>query len=86
MAGRYQEAIKLARKAAQLRPGAPHPHRVLCASLAQAGQIEEAKAALSALRQLQPDVSIAGLKQSVPYTSGPMAHFLEGMRKAGLTD
>ena len=61
-------------------------HRILCASLAQAGQIEEAKAAMSTLRQLQPDISVAWIKQSVPYTAGPMEHFLEGMRKAGLTD
>ncbi|HYM99525.1 MAG TPA: hypothetical protein VET25_07265, partial [Aestuariivirgaceae bacterium] len=60
--------------------------RILCASLAQAGQIEEAKAAWGTLRQLQPDISIAWIKQSVPYTSGPMAHFLEGLRKAGVTD
>ena len=86
MAGRYEEAVKLARKAAQLRPGAPHPQRILCASLAQAGQLEEAKDALSALRQLQPGISVAWIRQSVPYTPAPMAHFLEGMRKAGLTE
>jgi hypothetical protein len=74
MASRYQEAIKWAREA------------VLCASLAQAGQIEEAKAALSALRQLLPDLSVAWIQQSAPYSPGAMAHFLDGMRKFGLTD
>jgi TolB-like protein/cytochrome c-type biogenesis protein CcmH/NrfG len=86
MAHRYQEAIKWARKAVQLRPEAPFPRRILCASLAQAGQVEEARAALSGLRQLLPDLSVAWIKQSVPYTPGPMAHFLDGMRKAGLPD
>jgi hypothetical protein len=61
-------------------------HRILCASLAQAGQIEEAKSALTTLRKLHPDISIAWIKQSVPYTAEPMEHFLEGLRKAGLTD
>ena len=84
LAGRYSEAAEWAEQAVQLRPGHLGARRKLCASLAQAGQIEEARAALSTLRQLQPDISIAWIRQSVPYTSGPMEHFLEGMRKAGL--
>jgi len=85
-AGRYTEAIEMAQRALQLRPGHLGARRKLCASLAQAGLIEEAKAALSRLREMQPNISLAWIKQSVPYTPGPMAHFLEGMRKAGLTD
>jgi TolB-like protein/DNA-binding winged helix-turn-helix (wHTH) protein/cytochrome c-type biogenesis protein CcmH/NrfG len=84
LAGRYTEAADWAEQAVQLRPGHLGARRKLCASLAQAGRIKEAKAAMNTLRQLQPDISIAWIKQSVPYTSGPMEHFLEGMRKAGL--
>ncbi len=40
---------------------------------------------MNTLRQLHPDVSLAWIKQWVPYTSKPMKHFLEGLRKAGLT-
>jgi hypothetical protein len=36
------------------------------------------------LRKLQPGLSEAWIEKSVPYTAGPMARFLEGMRKAGL--
>ena len=86
MAGRYQDAVKWARKSVRQRPGYMGAHRILCASLAQAGQIEEAKAAMSTLRQLQPDLSVAWIKKSVPYTSDPMVRFLDGMRKAGLTN
>ena len=85
-AGRYPDAVKCARQAVQLRPGIIGGHRVLCASLAQAGQIEEAKAAMNTLRQMHPDISVAWIKQSVPYTSGPMTQFLEGLRKAGLPE
>ena len=85
-AGRYSEAVKWARRAVELRPGILGGHRVLCAALAQAGQIKEAKAAMNTLRQLHPDVSLAWIKRWVPYTPGPMKHFLEGLRKAGLTD
>jgi tetratricopeptide (TPR) repeat protein len=86
LAGRYTEAAEWAEQAVQLRPGHLGARRKLCASLAQAGKIEEARAALSTLRLLQPNISIAWVKQSVPYTFRPMEHFLEGLRKAGLTD
>jgi adenylate cyclase len=86
LAGRYLQAVEWARKAVEMRPGNLGALRILCASLAQAGEIEESKAAMRTLRQLQPGLSIAWIKQWVPYTSGPMTHFLEGMRKAGLTD
>ena len=86
LAHRYGDSIKWARQAAQLRPGYLGAHRILSASLAQIGQIGEAKETMNTLRQLQPGLSIAQIKQSVPYTAGPMTHFLEGMRKAGLAN
>ena len=84
MAGRYSEAVKYGRQGVELRPGLISAHRILCASLAQAGQIEEAKAVMTTLRQLHPAMTIAWIKASVPYTAEPMAKFLEGLRKAGL--
>lgn len=85
LAGRYAEAIKWAKQAVQLRPGYIGAHRILCASLAQAGQAEEARTVLQTLRQMHPEISLAWIRQSVPYTAGPMEKFLDGMRKAGLT-
>ena len=84
LAGRYSEAVGFGRKALQQRDGMTGGHRIYCASLAQAGQIDEARAALTRLKELQPDISIAWIEKYVPYTPGPMAKFLEGMRKAGL--
>jgi DNA-binding IscR family transcriptional regulator len=52
--------------------------------LAQAGQIEEAQAALVQLKKLHSEISIAWIAQNVPYTPSQMPQFLEGMRKAGL--
>jgi TolB-like protein/class 3 adenylate cyclase len=83
-AARYSEAVKWGQQAVQLRPGILGGHRILCASLAQAGDVEEARTVLSQLRQLHPSVSIAWIERNVPYTSGPMSKFLEGLRKAGL--
>ena len=82
--GRYTEAINFAQKAVQQRDGLTAAHRIYVASLAQAAQIKEARTALERLRELQPNISIAWCEQHTPYTPGPMAKFLEGMRKAGL--
>jgi len=84
LAGRYSEAVGFGRKAVQLRNGWTGGHRTYVASLAQAGQIEEARAALARLKELQPNISVAWFERHIPYTPGPMARFLEGMRKAGL--
>ncbi len=86
LAGRYQEAIKWPRHAVQMRPGFLGARRILCASLAMAGHLEEAKAELNAIRQMQPNLSIAWIRKTVPYTPRVMERFLDGMRKAGLTD
>ena len=83
-AGRYGEAVNFGRKALQQRSGWAPGHRIFCASLAQAGQIDEARTELDQLKELHPDISIAWIEKHVPYTAGPMSKFLEGMRKAGL--
>ncbi len=84
LAGRYSEAVGFGRKSLQQRDGMTGGHRIYCASLAQAGQIDEARAALTRLKELHPDISIAWIETYVPYTPGTMPRFLDGMRKAGL--
>ena len=84
LAGRYAKAVEYSNTALQQRSAFTAGYRIHCASLAQNGQSDEARAALARLKELQPDVSIAWIKQNVPYQPGPMAKFLEGMRKAGL--
>ena len=66
------------------RPGFTAAYRILCASLAQAGEIEETTAMTAKLREMQPNVSIAWCETHVPYTPRAMPHFLDGMRKAGI--
>ncbi len=86
MAFRYDQAVEWGRKATMEGSGAIGVWRILCASLAQAGRTEEAKEAMATLRKLQPSLSIAWIKQHVPYTERAMPHFIEGMRKAGLPE
>jgi tetratricopeptide (TPR) repeat protein len=83
-AHRYDEAIEWGRRAIGERPGFTAAQRILCASLAQAGRIAETQTAMTRLREMQPNVSIAWIEQHVPYTPRAMPHFLDGMRKAGL--
>jgi adenylate cyclase len=84
LAGRFAEAVEYSHETLQQRSIFTAGHRIYCASLAQNGQIDEAREALSGLKQMHPDLSIAWIEQNVPYTTGAMPKFVEGMRKAGL--
>ena len=86
LAGRYTEAVGFARRSSQQRQGLIAGSRILIASLAQAGQIDEARAALQRSKEIHPNLSIAWIEKYVPYTAGPMAKFVEGMRKAGVPE
>ncbi|OKO69740.1 hypothetical protein AC628_32480 [Bradyrhizobium sp. NAS96.2] len=83
-AGRYAVAVGFGRKAIQQRFELTNGHRIYVASLALAGRMDEARAALARLQELHPENSIAWIERNVPYTPGPMAKFLDGLRKAGL--
>jgi TolB-like protein len=84
LSGRFAEAVGFGRKALQQRSGFTACNRICIASLAQAGQIDEARAVLARLKEMHPELSIAWIEKHVPYTPGPMVKFIEGMRKAGL--
>jgi tetratricopeptide (TPR) repeat protein len=85
--GRFQEAIRYTTEALRLRPGFQGAQRLRCASLAQAGQVDEARTLFATIRSEQPQLSIDWIRATVPYqTPDLMEHFLDGMRKAGLVD
>jgi TolB-like protein/Flp pilus assembly protein TadD len=85
-AGRFVESAQCTTEALRLRPGFQGAHRLRCASLAQAGRIDEARTYLATVRHEQPQLSIDWIRASVPYqTPELMELFLDGMRKAGLT-
>ena len=86
-AGRYAEALRYASELLRLRPGFHGAQRLRCASLAQVGRVDEAREFLAVVRRDQPQLSIDWIRASVPYqTPELMERFLEGMRKAGLSD
>ncbi|HKS61331.1 MAG TPA: winged helix-turn-helix domain-containing tetratricopeptide repeat protein [Xanthobacteraceae bacterium] len=86
-AGRYREAARYTAEAARLRPGFQGAHRLHCASLALAGQVDEARTHFATVRREQPHLSVAWIRANIPYqTPELMERFLNGMRKAGLED
>jgi tetratricopeptide (TPR) repeat protein len=86
-AGRFAEAAQYTTEALRLRPGFQGAQRLRCASLAQAGRVDEARSFLATLRRDQPQLSIDWIRANVPYqTPQLMERLLEGMRKAGLSE
>lgn len=81
----YEEAASCGRKAVRLHRDNLPAHHMLVASLAQMGRQEEAEAALSELLNLDPDLTIKGLKKRYPIAGyRNLDGFLEGLKKAGL--
>jgi TolB-like protein/Flp pilus assembly protein TadD len=84
-ASQFEEAIHFSLQAQRLRPGFQGSRRLLCASLAHSGRLDEARSLLAMIKREQPQLSIDWIRASVPWqTPELMEHFLEGMRKAGL--
>ena len=87
IAGRFAEAAQCTTETLRLRPDFEGAQRLRCASLAQAGQVDEARSFLATVRRQQPQLSIDWIRANLPYqTPQLMEHFLKGMRKAGLSD
>jgi TolB-like protein/class 3 adenylate cyclase/tetratricopeptide (TPR) repeat protein len=84
VAGRFPEAVACGLKAVQQRTSFTPGLRIYAASLAQAGQLEEARAALDRLRNLQPGISVSWIEENIPYKPPAMAKLVAGLRKAGL--
>jgi len=81
----YEEAALWGRKAIRLHRDNLPAHHMLVASLAQMGRQEEAEAALSELLDLDPGLTIKGLKKRYPIAGyRNLDGFLEGLKKAGI--
>ncbi len=84
-AGRYADAARYATEAVRLRPGFQGVKRMRCASLARAGEIEEARSLLAMLLREQPQLSIDWVRANTPWqTPELMERYLEGLWTAGL--
>ena len=85
-AGRFAEAANFAISACKLRPDIWGGRRLLCASLAKAGRIDEARHELALLKNEQHDLSIEWVRQNIPIATGELLErYVDGLRAAGLT-
>jgi adenylate cyclase len=86
VAGRYDDAIAFLSEALKARPEYQPAQRALCVSLANAGRLQEAQKVLALLICQQPGLSIAWVKQNLPFPGTMMERYLDGLRKAGLPE
>jgi len=83
---RYDEAIRLARESLRQRGDFVGAHRVLTAAAGMCGDRELAAVALRGLRKVQPNISLAWVARELPMQRAEdCEHYLEGLRRAGLT-
>ena len=82
--GRYGEAIDAAQRALQSSPGVGHGHALLVASHYRAGLLDEARAALRRLREVQPGYSVGSIR-SVSSTDR-VEVIADALREAGLPE
>jgi len=81
----YEEAMRLAREAIRQRADFVGAHRVLTAAAGMTGQAEIAKAALKELRAAQPNISLAWIRDQMPFQhQADRDHYLEAFRRVGL--
>jgi TolB-like protein len=85
MGHNYEEAMRLARESIRRRGDFVGSHRVLTAAAGMAGYTEVASNALRELRRVQPNISLEWIAKQMPLQrEADMAHYMEGMRRAGL--
>ena len=87
LAGRYDSASSWAEKALRDLPTFLMAVGIVAASHALAGRMDEARQAMRHLRQLDPGLRFANLKDWLPFHRlEDLATFADGLRKAGLPE
>jgi TolB-like protein/class 3 adenylate cyclase len=87
IAGRYAEALSWAGTAVRAHPNYVLSNGIAAASAALAGRVEEAERSAMRMRRLQPQLRIADLVEVFPVRRPEhRARWVEGLRKAGLSD
>ncbi len=86
--GQEEEAAEWARKTVQANPQLSGGYRTLGASYGNLGRLTEAEAARVKLQELLPHLTIAQLRERLPYFKNPddLERYLDGLRKAGLPE
>jgi adenylate cyclase len=87
LAGRYDDALSWAEKAMQESADSRSALRVIAASSALAGRLEDAQKAMTHLREIDPALRVSDLRDLTPLrVAGDVTRYIEGLRRAGLPD
>ena len=87
MLGRHDEAITVCRQACQFPNSGFLPRMHLAEALAEAGQIDDARAAVESAIEIQPEFSISYLRsQFVNMNERTLESLLDSLRKAGVPE
>lgn len=86
-AGRFDSAASWAERAARSLPSFLMAIGIVAASQAKAGRLEEARATMQRLRELDPSLRLSGLRDWLPIQrEQDLKAFAEGLRLAGLPE
>ena len=83
---RYEEAAETARRAIRIAPDNPTFRRQLASASAMLGRLDDAREAITEYRRLEPDHTIADASKIPSKVPEHLDRFIEGLRKAGLSD
>jgi tetratricopeptide (TPR) repeat protein len=83
---RDAEAIATARKAIQLYPNYAAAWRMLAASLALSGRLDEARQAIRRVFELDPTCTLKTLYVRFGHSEKARARFYDGLRQAGMPE
>jgi predicted Zn-dependent protease len=83
---RYEDAIAWARRAIGERPSYLTPHRLLAASRALLGRVDEAREAVRALLAVAPGDTLAAVAAHTATRGTARERYLDGLRRAGLPE
>ena len=87
LAGRYDEAVTWAEKAFREQPTFLSTIRLMAATKALSGRLEEARKAIARGRELDPGMRISNLKDRVgPFHPEDFARYAGALRLAGLPE
>jgi adenylate cyclase len=84
LAGQYEDAVRWARRSAGHHPGLAANLRVLAASLAVLGRLDEAQQAAAQVLLVDPDFRIGTWQERSPLSGEPWAAMAQRLRLAGL--
>ena len=88
LARHSDEAVSWMRKASQEQPDWAAAWRVVAVAYALSDRIVEAREAMTRLREIDPTLRLSNLAERMPPFRRPedLAHYTEGLRKAGLPE